>query len=614
MSSAANKIDANDKTLRDILHSKKYSIDFFQREYKWEKKHIEQLLIDVEEAFNGSYKLGDTISDVSNYDSYYMGPLIFCEKSGVSSIIDGQQRLTSLTLLLIHINNLQEDRNDREPIDDLIFSRKHGRNSFNIDVPERFDILNAFYKNENFEINENDNVTIHNIYDRFQDIKEIFPENLSVDKLPIFIDWIKEKLIFVEIVAYSDKNAFTIFETMNDRGYNLTPSEMLKGLLLSKVEKENFLTELNDLWRENISKLHYFSRDEDLEFFRAWFRGQYAQSMKRSSSAGTAREDFEKIGTSFHRWVKENTKLLKLKSEENYYYFVKSDFVFFSDLYIRIKKMERYPTNGFEIVNYITNYSVATSLSYPLYLSAINKTDSEEEINDKILIIANFIERYVILKSILKQPISQTSVRYSFFNTIIKEIRDLSVQELETNLKTYLTQYDEAYSEISNINTYNSNRKFLKYFVSRITLYVDNLCDYKTDFYDLITARRKSGSNISHLLKDSDKPKFDNEDIFYSVATNIGAIALLRKDIDYIDESETNVLYRILNNGSISNNENLLLSDKFTLPQINEIGVEWLIENQSFIIEICKELWKNSSLKTRIIQNQADNRKYSIGE
>jgi uncharacterized protein with ParB-like and HNH nuclease domain len=597
MSSAANKIDANDKTLRDILHSKKYSIDFFQREYKWEKKHIEQLLIDIEEAFSGSYKLGDTIADVSNYDSYYMGPLIFCEKSGVSSIIDGQQRLTSLTLLLIHINNLQKDREDKEPIDDLIFSRKHGRNSFNIDVPERFNILHAFYNNLDFELNENDNITIHNIFERFQDIKEIFPESLSGDKLPIFIDWIKEKLIFVEIIAYSDKNAFTIFETMNDRGYNLTPSEMLKGLLLSKVEKENFLIELNDIWRENISKLHYFSRDEDLEFFRAWFRGQYAQSMKRSSSAGTAREDFEKIGTSFHRWVKENTKLLKLKSEENYYYFVKSDFIFYSDLYIRIKKMERYPTSGFEIVNYITNYSVATSLSYPLYLSAISKTDSEEEINDKILIVANFIERYVILKSILNQPISQTSIRYSFFNTIIKEIRDLSVQELENSFKAYLTQYDEAYEEIKNINTYSSNRKFLKYFVSRITMYVDNLCDYNTDFYDLITARRKSGSNISHLLKDNDKQKFDSDEVFYSVATNIGAIALLRKDIDYIDESETNVIYRILNNSPLSESESLVLSKNFTLPQINEVGIEWLIENQSFIIEICEALWRNSSLK-----------------
>ncbi|WP_149274357.1 DUF262 domain-containing protein [Pareuzebyella sediminis] len=596
MSSAANKIDANDKSLRDILHSKKYSIDFFQREYKWEKKHIEQLLIDVEEAFSGSFNLGDIIADVSNYDSYYMGPLIFCEKLGVSSIIDGQQRLTSLTLLLIYINNLQADSDEKEPIDDLIFSRKHGRNSFNIDVPERVDILTAFYKNQDFELDENSNITIRNIYDRYQDIKEIFPESLAGEKLPLFIDWLKEKLIFVEIVAYSDKNAFTIFETMNDRGYNLTPSEMLKGLLLSKVEKEDFLIELNDIWRESISKLHYFSRDEDLEFFRAWFRGQYALSMKRSSSAGTAREDFEKIGTSFHRWVKDNTKLLRLKTEENYYYFVKSDFVFYSDLYIRIKKMERYPTEGFRIVNYITNYSVATSLSYPLYLTSINKTDSEEEINQKIIIVANFLERFVVLKSILSQPISQTSIRYSFFNNIIKGARDLNVKELEIFFKEYLSLYDEAYPQIRYIQTYSTNRKFLKYFVARLTLYVDKLCGWETDFYDLITARRKYGSNISHFLTEDDKSKFENDEVFYSAATNIGAIGLLRKDIDDADDSETNVLYRTLKNGLLEKFEKTRLAEKFHMPEIDDFGEDWLMENQSFIIEVSEDLWKNSSL------------------
>lgn len=594
MSSAANKIDANDKSLRDILHSKKYSIDFFQREYKWEKRHIEQLLVDIEEAFNESYKLGDKIEDISNYDSYYMGPLIFCEKAGVSSIIDGQQRLTSITLLLIHINNLQRNREDAEPIDDLIFSRKHGRNSFNIEVPERFEILNAFYNDNDFSVNGISNITIQNIFDRYQDIKELFPESLKEEKLPLFIDWMKEKLIFVEIVAYSDKNAFTIFETMNDRGYNLTPSEMLKGLLLSKIEKEEFLIDLNEVWREKISNLHYFSRDEDLEFFRAWFRGQYAETMKRSTAAGTAREDFEKIGTSFHRWVKENTKKLKLKTEENYYYFIKGDFVFYSDLYIKIKKLERYPNKGFEILNYITNYSIATSLSYPLYLSAINKTDSEEIINRKLLIIANFIERFVILKSVLHQPISQTSIRYSFFNTVIKEIRDLDIEELIQVLTGYLEQFDEAYESIRNIDILNTNRKFLRYFVSRLTMHLESLCGIETDFYDLITARRKSGSNLIHILTDEHKDKFENENIFYSVHYNIGAISLIRKDAEDIEDA--NILYRVLSNNEVSNEEKEILSSKYKLPEVNEFSVEWLIENQSFLIEVSKDLWKNRSL------------------
>lgn len=594
MPSAANKIDANDKNLRDILHSKKYTIDFFQREYKWEKRHIEQLLVDIEEAFHENYKLGDKINDVSNYDSYYMGPLIFCEKEGVSSIIDGQQRLTSLTLLLIHLNNLQKDREDAEPIDDLIFSRKHGRNSFNIEVPERFDILNSFYKDEEFDINGIKNISLQNIYDRFLDIKELFPEDLKEIKLPLFIDWMKEKLIFVEIVAYSDKNAFTIFETMNDRGYNLTPSEMLKGLLLSKIEKEEFLLDLNEVWREKISNLHYFSRDEDLEFFRAWFRGQHAETMKRSTVAGTAREDFEKIGTSFHRWVKENTKKLKLKTEENYYYFIKGDFVFYSELYIKIKKLERYPSKGFEILNYITNNSIATSLSYPLYLSAINKTDSEDVINKKLLIVANFIERFVVLKTILHQPVSQTSIRYSLFNSVIKEIRDLSVENLMIVLTNYLNQFNEAFESIRNIDIVNTNRKFLRYFFSRLTMHLENICGYDTDFYDLITARRRSGSNLVYILTDDHKGNFENENIFNNVLYNVGALALLRKDADEIED--VNIIYRLFSERNLLKEEKKIIGQKFTLPKEKDIDVKWLLENQTFLIELSIDLWKNRPL------------------
>ena len=44
MSTIASKIEAKDKTTREVLDQKKYTIDFFQREYKWERKHIEQLI------------------------------------------------------------------------------------------------------------------------------------------------------------------------------------------------------------------------------------------------------------------------------------------------------------------------------------------------------------------------------------------------------------------------------------------------------------------------------------------------------------------------------------------------------------------------------------------
>lgn len=45
-----------------------------------------------------------------------------------------------------------------------------------------------------------------------------------------------DKIMLVEVKAYSMDNAYTIFETMNDRGLSLNPTEILKGFLLSKIE------------------------------------------------------------------------------------------------------------------------------------------------------------------------------------------------------------------------------------------------------------------------------------------------------------------------------------------------------------------------------------------
>jgi hypothetical protein len=59
----------------------------------------------------------------------------------------------------------------------------------------------------------------------------------------------------VEIVAYSDENAYTIFETMNDRGLNLTPSEMLKGFLLSRFHQGDKRQKANELWKKAMMDL-----------------------------------------------------------------------------------------------------------------------------------------------------------------------------------------------------------------------------------------------------------------------------------------------------------------------------------------------------------------------
>jgi uncharacterized protein with ParB-like and HNH nuclease domain len=57
-----------------------------------------------------------------------------------------------------------------------------------------------------------------NMKSRYDDIEELFPDTLKVEVLPFFIDWLIYKVVLVEITAFTDEAAYTIFETMNDRG------------------------------------------------------------------------------------------------------------------------------------------------------------------------------------------------------------------------------------------------------------------------------------------------------------------------------------------------------------------------------------------------------------
>ena len=192
MSSIANNIHAEARTLSELLGGKKYEVDYFQREYKWEQSHIEQLLTDLESAFLANYQEGHTIKSVNSYNCYYMGPVVICDKGTSRSIVDGQQRLTSMTLLLIFLNNLQKEGPDPEDLEHLIYSRKHGKKSYNIEVPDRTQILEALFQSKNFDIEEEEDESVRNMYDRYQNIKRIFSDELK-SKLPLFIDWVKEK-------------------------------------------------------------------------------------------------------------------------------------------------------------------------------------------------------------------------------------------------------------------------------------------------------------------------------------------------------------------------------------------------------------------------------------
>lgn len=121
-------IVAREKTVQSLLLDKKYTIDFYQREYSWQRKHIQELLDDLEEKFLNNYRPAHARKEVQKYGQYFLGSIVLTAKDGGQSVVDGQQRLTSLTLLLIYLHNQQKalSVDDRVDVERLIYSKKFG--------------------------------------------------------------------------------------------------------------------------------------------------------------------------------------------------------------------------------------------------------------------------------------------------------------------------------------------------------------------------------------------------------------------------------------------------------------------------------------------------------
>ncbi len=131
------EIQAKTRCVRELLSDTKYGIDYYQREYKWQTKQIVELVTDLSAAFLDEYQPQHERKDVAAYGHYFLGSIVISQPDEKKQIVDGQQRLTSLTLLLIYLHNIQKERPDAVSIEKMIFSEEYGEKSRAQRVHER---------------------------------------------------------------------------------------------------------------------------------------------------------------------------------------------------------------------------------------------------------------------------------------------------------------------------------------------------------------------------------------------------------------------------------------------------------------------------------------------
>jgi uncharacterized protein with ParB-like and HNH nuclease domain len=530
MSKDDHKIDADDRNVFDVLNERKYTVDYFQREYSWEQKHIEQLVTDLTSTFLDVYNDGDPRPAVEHYNKYYLGPFVVSSMGGVKSIIDGQQRLTSLTLFLIFLNNLQKELGGEETIEPLIFSKKWDEKTFNIQVDERKKCLEKLFLEGGYEVQPDDDESTVNMGKRYADIGEAFPEEIKGKAFPYFLDWLKYNVILVEITAYSDDNAYRIFESMNDRGLNLTSTEMLKGYILSRFKEAKDREKANRFWKESIQSLHRYSKDEDQKFFQAWLRGQFADTI-RQSKAGSSNEDFEKVGTRFHSWFRDNLPKMGLKADspEEFRAVLHDEMKYYLRAYLDILDAQKEEKPGWENVFYHRQWGMADSLSFPLMLAPLRSADSPDVTRQKINEVARFMETFGVRRSINFRKFGASSIRYTMYS-LVKELRGKSLEELKALLGAKLAEMPEKWDGFSAFKLHGMNRYFVKFLLSRITGFIDQQSGASTNFTTYFISPGKKPFEVEHIWAnkfDEHRDEFEQQHEFDNYRNRIGDLVLL---------------------------------------------------------------------------------------
>ena len=526
------EIRGDAKSLRSLLGGSKFAIDYYQREFRWEKKQVAELIDDLSGKFFESHETGNERSAVTeNYAHYFLGSIIISDKDGRKFVIDGQQRLTSLTLLLIHIYRLLGEDEQKKEVANLIFSYKTGKRSFNLDVEERTACMDALFTGQTFEEGGQPE-SIVNILGRFQDIEECFPNELEGEVLPFFTDWLIENVYFVEITAYSDTDAYTIFETMNDRGLSLTPTDMLKGYLLANITDTDRRNGGSKVWRDRVAALQKIGKDEDADAIKSWLRSQHALTI-RERKRGALPRDFDLIGTEFHRWVRDHEEPLGLANSAAFGRFIEDDFSFYSLWYQRIREAAENLTDGLETIYYNSRNNF--TLQYPVLLAPLRQSDSEEEILCKLRIVAGYIDILVARRIWNWKSTSYSAMQYNMFQLVILNIRGKSAAELAEILTERLHAEEETFASNDRFRLHGQNGRQIHRLLARMTDFVETSSGRPSHYTEYIQRHGKNGYEVEHIWAnhpERHEDEFSHPTDFDEYRNRIGGLLLLPKSFN----------------------------------------------------------------------------------
>ena len=476
---------AIDQRVEHVLFSqRKFRVPRYQRPYAWGIEQTSEFWNDL----------------ITNNEPYFLGSFVFCNENekdeGYVEIIDGQQRLLTITIYIAALRDLAKSIEpsiaDLYQRQDIAIEDRYGKQSFRI-VPDDslLEYFAMFVQSGNSDIAASapstpEETRVKQNYEYlYEKLKEELKRYDSSEAKLNVLDRFRKKvaeLVVIDVEISRDEDAYEIFETTNARGVDLSVSDLLKNLIFKKIQPGKDRDFAKDVWREITNYVQ--ETDTELKKFIRYFwlskhasvteKQLYREIRNKTTNWETLLNDLwegseiynillegnEESFQNYKHGPKIYESLFSLRLME-----VSQCYVLLLSILRNYGKLDTDPSRIFDIIEKFTfQYSVVSNLpgnrpekiytKYAIQIEEACQNHSAKNHSGKILSIFSNIER-----------------------------------ELREEAPSYAV-FEDSFANIS-YRTSEKSRKLIKYILAKIDSYYRKTKENRIDFNNV---------NIEHIL------------------------------------------------------------------------------------------------------------------
>lgn len=523
--SQSPKIESADLTIEGLFKDF-YVVPDFQREYVWEERNVEQFLEDILDEFSDSH------GNIADGDAeYFIGSIVACkDDAGAFQLIDGQQRLTTIYLILCVIRDrllrlgaspsssllkqIADSRPDRRTGEDVFSYRLSLQYADSDGVLEKIakggQSLGAIPRNTE---------SVKHILDAYEAI-DTFLNNAFVDdvgKQKSFFAAFTFRVKLIRILTPNLAHALKVFETINDRGVGLNAMDLLKNLLFMRTEPGQH-DSLKRRWKELVDTLSGCG-EKPLRFLRYFIMSRYPLDTGKD----VIRED------DIYQWLSDHQKVTGIDAKPLEFL---NELVANGHAYARFAQA----MNAAGLPNrYLSNITVLSGAARQHFILLMAGQHLPDDAFDEL---ARQLENLYFCYLITREPTKNFETNFTKWSPELRAVTDRSgvdefvSKRLTPDRLSRSNAFDFAFQELAQ----DKLPKYrMRYVLSKLTQFVDqeafgNLAGYSLQGY------LDPSVHIEHILPQSPSfdvaAAFDKPDEYDQYVAKLGNLTLLEKTIN----------------------------------------------------------------------------------